>query len=93
MKIDEFNNLKADLREYSRQFGVDAYLDMEEMEASTAKVGGTRIVLYITRKMPDGQPVRQWDKVPDYAPNTPDLLVCIKRDIKTAARELYSAAV
>ena len=92
MKAEVFKKLRADAATYGNEHGVDAYLDMEEMEKSQTHVGGMRVRLFITRDMDDGQPPRRWEQIPDYAPDVQDLLERIKKDIRSGAAALYKSS-
>ena len=91
MKESEFKDLRANAAAYAKEHGVDAYLDMEEMEKSQVHVGGVRIRLFVAREMPEGEAPKRWDQTPDYAPDTKDIWDRLKKDIRAGARALYKA--
>lgn len=85
MKASEPDGLRATVAPTAKEFGVDVYVDTEEMEASRVQVSGTRSCLQVSRGS------QQRDRVPNYAPDTRELVARIARDSAATARDLSRA--
>jgi len=87
---EEFDELRTSAVTYGTQHGVDVYLEVDDVEASPVQPGGERVILHVSREMPDGQPPRVWNEAPNYRPEVPDLLERIRRDVRRAAQALWA---
>jgi hypothetical protein len=90
MNDQELKQLQAHIREYGKQYDVEARVWIEDMEKSDVTPAGPRIQMSVIRRI-EGHPAREHPhNVSGYRPDAPDLRARLESVIKDAARALYA---
>lgn len=91
MDNQAFEELRGHIQTYAQERGVEAELTKDDMLGSDVEPAGTRIHLYVFKRI-EGQETREHPhNVAGYRPDVPDLKARLEKEVRDAAIALNKA--